>query len=134
MKRITAVFLALGLASCGADPVTGPSAIAGGVWKLQSLQRADLSILEIDQPERYTLEFGEAGALLVRADCNRCSGSYTTSGSSLQVGRLACTLVACPADSHESEFLQVLTAATSHGVRDGVLTIDSTTGALRLER
>jgi heat shock protein HslJ len=128
------LFLALGLASCGADSLTGPSAIAGGVWKLQSLQRADFSILEIDEPERYTLEFGEAGALLVRADCNRCSGSYTSSGASLQVGRLACTLVACPADSHESEFLQVLTGATSHGVVDGVLTIDSTAGALRLER
>lgn len=111
--------------------MTGPDALGDAVWRLRSLTRADRSVLEIAEPDRYTLQF-LAGQVLVRADCNRCSGSYAVDGASLQLGRLACTKVACPTDSHEGDFLQVLDGTRSHAVRDGVLTIESANGSLRL--
>jgi heat shock protein HslJ len=127
----TALLLTLG--ACGSETLTGPSAVMGTVWKLDTLQRVGSPVVVITQPDRYTVEFRDID-LAVRADCNICAGPYTIDGSTLQVGSLACTLVACPPGSHSQDFLAVLTAARSHGVTDDVLTIRSSNGELRFER
>lgn len=133
--RILPLALLLGLAACGDETLTGPSAVQGGVWKLQTLQRAGAAtVTTVAQPERYTIEFRADGQLDVKADCNGCSGPYTLSGASLQVGGLVCTRVACPADSIDQAFLAVLESAQTHGVTDDVLTITSTAGVMTLKR
>ena len=127
--------LLLGLAGCSSETLTGPDAVEGGVWKLQTLQRAGAAtVTTVAQPERYTIEFRPDLQLDVKADCNGCSGPYTLSGSSLQVGGLVCTRVACPADSIDQAFLAVLQGAQTHGVTDEVLTITSTAGEMTLRR
>jgi heat shock protein HslJ len=126
---LTAALLAT---ACGEDPLTGPSALTGQVWKLQSLQRADFSVLTVD-PALYTVEFNDGGRLSARADCNRCAGTYQTSGASLTVGLLACTRAFCGADSLDNQYTAILAAAQSHGVSDGILTIASSNGTLRYQ-
>jgi heat shock protein HslJ len=132
--RALPLALLLGLAACGDDTMTGPSAVQGGVWKLQTLQRGSAAAVTVSQPDRYTIEFREGGLLDVKADCNRCSGPYTLSGSSLQVGNLACTIAVCPADSLDQDFVAVLSGALTHGVKDDVLTITSTAGQMTLKQ
>ncbi len=135
IARVLIVISALIAPACGSDPLTGPSAVTGGVWKLRNLQLPNYSIVEIADPSRYTVEFRDAGQLSVRADCNVCSGSYVMSGGdSLQIGRnMACTQAYCGAASNDAAFLAILTNARAHGVEDETLSIYSD-GVLRLTR
>jgi heat shock protein HslJ len=120
-------------ASCGDDVLTGPSAVTGGVWKLQSLETPVLFV-PVSRPENYTVEFRESGALAVKADCNSCSGTYTISGESLTIGPLACTRAFCGEASLDTAFLAVLTNANSFGVTGSELKIYSSKGTARLNR
>lgn len=132
LRRAWVAWMALAAAGCGGETLTGPSAVTGETWRLRSLQRADFSIVTADDPDRYTIAFGEEARLSVRADCNRCFGSYELDGESFRPGLLACTRAACPADSLDGEFLRILEAGVRLGVRDGVLEIRSDAGVLRL--
>ena len=119
----------------GVDVLTGPSAVIGGVWKLQSLEAAGGgAAVAVNRPENYTVEFRDGGALAVKADCNTCSGTYSIAGSSLTIGTLACTRAFCGAASLDTAFLAVVTNATSFGVLGVDLTIDSPKGSARLNR
>jgi heat shock protein HslJ len=118
----------LALNACDSDTLTGPSAVQGVVWKLQTLEKTGSPSVTISQPDRYTIEFRDT--LAVKADCNTCTGPYSLNGASLTIGNLACTLVACPADSRAQDFLAVLGGAQTHGVKDDVLTITSSMGRL----
>jgi len=121
-------------AGCGGGVLSGPSVVTGGVWKLQSLETPAGGLVRISQPDRYTVEFKDAGVLAVKADCNACGGSYTISGEALQIGPLACTRAFCGSASYDTAFLGVLSDARSLGVRGIELSIDSPKGTLRLVR
>ena len=132
---ITLLALATGLASaCGGGLATGPSAVAGGVWKVRSIETSAGGLVAVNRPENYTVEFGEGGRISARADCNTCSGTYSISGASLQIGALACTRAFCGTDSNDREFLEILGGATKLAVRGIELSIDSPKGTLRLNR
>jgi heat shock protein HslJ len=119
--------------ACGESVLTGPSAVMGGVWKLQRIETTG-GTAAVARPEDYTLEFMEAGRLAVRADCNRCSGSYELSGGDLPIGPLACTRAFCGSASSDVVFLDLLSSAKTLGVRGLELRIDSPRGVLRLSR
>ena len=59
-------------------------------------------------PEQYTLRFESNNRLAVRADCNTCGGRYTLDGSSLSIGDMACTLIACPVPGLDTMFTSAL--------------------------
>ncbi len=120
--------------NCGEGVLTGPSAVVGGVWKTQSIEAPAIGLVPIPQPANYTVEFRDGGQLAVKADCNSCSGTYSISGESLQVGALACTRAFCGSASFDTAFLAVLSNATTFGVRGIELTINSTKGVARMNR
>ena len=122
------------IAGCGGSVLTGPSAVTGAPWKLQSIETLAGGLVGLSRPDNYTLEFADASRLSVKADCNTCSGTYSLSGASLSVGALACTKAFCGAASRDTAFLEVLSNATSIGVRGIELSIDSSRGTLRLTR
>ena len=119
---------------CGGGVLSGPSAVTGGVWKVQSIETLAGGLVGISRPENYTVEFKDGGGLAVKADCNVCSGAYSVSGEALQIGPLACTRAFCGSASSDTVFLDVLSNARSLGVRGIELSIDSTRGTLRLVR
>ena len=118
----------------GEDVLTGPSAVMGGVWKLQSLEAPGIGLVNIPQPANYTVEFRDGGQLAVKADCNSCSGTYAISGESLKIGAMACTAAFCGSASFDTAFLAVLTNANTFGVKGNDLTINSSKGVARLNR
>ncbi len=131
----TLLALATSLASaCGDGVATGPSAVVGGVWKVRIIGTSAGGCVAPSRPENYTVEFGEAGRVSVRADCNVCGGTYSISGASLQFGALACTRAFCGPDSNDRQFLEILGGATRLSVRGIELSIDSPVGTLRLNR
>jgi heat shock protein HslJ len=137
-KKHTIFGLGLALAiiapGCGDETLTGPSAVMGGVWKLQSLEATGIGLVNIPQPSNYTVEFKDGGQLAVKADCNSCSGTYTISGESLTVNAMACTLAFCGSASFDTAFLAVLTNAQTFGVKNNELTINSPKGVARMNR
>jgi putative lipoprotein len=101
----------------GAAPVTAPSpapvasvpaGLAGTLWRVQ-----DLGGESVPADSGGTLDFAEAGRIAGRAFCNRFSGQAEISGSSIRVGPLAATKMACgqAANERESRFLRALQAA-----------------------
>jgi heat shock protein HslJ len=104
---------------------TPTPALVGTLWKLQQIQMSDDTLLVPDQPEHYTAEFLEDGTLLVRADCNRGRGQFsTTDDRSLEVSPIATTLAACPEGSIGNEFVQALSNSGTYFFQDGDLFID----------
>lgn len=125
--------LAAVTSGCGDDDLTGPSAVMGVVWKLQSLEVPGMATAAIPQPTNYTVEFKDGGQMPVKADCNSCSATYVISGDSLTVSAMACTQAYCGAASFDTAFLAVLGNATTFSVKDNELTINSPKGVARLK-
>lgn len=129
------LLVAIAVAACGSgsEVLTGPSAVAGAVWQLRSLE-LPAGLVTVPRPENYTLEFKSGNALSARADCNVCGGSYTISGASLTIGPLACTRAFCGAGSQDVSFLDILGAAQTFGVRGTELSVESPKGIARFGR
>jgi len=120
---IAVIALALAsLAGCGDEDVVDPSAVTGVEWRLESLQRADFSVVR-PEPGLYTLQLDADGSLHARSDCNTCNGGYTLSGSSFTVSALSCTRVFCGETSLDTEYVRALQAAQSLDEDDDRLTV-----------
>jgi para-nitrobenzyl esterase len=102
-----------------ADPATLP----GSRWRLTRIQSMDGSEVAPDDRSKYTLEFGAAGTLTGRADCNRISGRWTASGESISLGPLAMTRAMCPPGSLSDRYARSLEAAVTWMIVGGRLAI-----------
>ncbi len=69
----------------------------------------------------------------VRADCNRGSATYVRNGSTLGIGPIALTRMACPSDSRDADFLKGLGNVSGHLIRgnDLVLTLKVDSGSMQ---
>ena len=134
LKKIAVLLLVsgFGLLSCDGD-VVGPSELQGE-WRLQSLRRADFSVVDIADPARFTARFGEDGRLSVRADCNSCGGTFALEGESLTAGPLACTRAFCPSAPLDTQYVGILDGRSSVDVEDGRLVIRSDRGSATFAR
>ncbi len=76
-------------------------------------------------PANYTLEF-LVGTVNVKADCNTGSGKYTvnTKDSTIKLGPIAISMMACPEGSLDSRFLQQLDAARIYTIEGDTLRLD----------
>lgn len=138
MKKSAALGLLLGIAiltaGCGDDDATSPSAVIGGVWKLQSLEIPGRGLVPIPVPANYTIEFKDGGLVAIKADCNSCSGTYSISGQSMKITASACTTAFCGSASLDTAFLAVLNNANTFEASGNDLTINSPQGVARLKR
>jgi len=150
MRRLIPLTLCFTLAACAATGSGGPvlpglvnappppmaaedSLPLGVVWSWQMTQMSDGAVIVPDGRERYTLEFRPGGTVSVRADCNRGSATYVRSGSTLGIGPVALTRMACAADTRDAEFLKGLGAVSGHLIRgnDLVLTFKVDSGSMQ---
>jgi len=86
----------------------GDALLTGTVWSWRETVMSDDKRIRSDAPERYTLLFQPGGAVTMRADCNRGSGSYTMNGGALSFGPMAMTRAMCPPGSLDGEFTKQL--------------------------
>jgi heat shock protein HslJ len=113
------LLLALGV-GCTNGPTSAPAASAQpapvathlGAWYwIGSITPTEAVVAA--SPERYLVDFAEAGRMQVRADCNRGSGSYTLEAGALAFGPIGLTKMGCAVDSQDREFLSQLASARS---------------------
>jgi heat shock protein HslJ len=110
------LILAVGAMGCDESP-TGPT-IVNVTWKLETVARVGTATITIPNPDQFTVRFEDNSNLTARADCNSCSGRYTLDGTSISIGNLACTLIACPMPGLDQIFstaLQNARTATTSG-------------------
>src|SRR5262245_20339043 len=127
---LVVLLLTLSVARCDENPV-GPTPIRDVTWKLETIERTGAATITVPNPEQFTVRFEDNGNLAVRADCNSCSGRYTLDGSSLSIGSVACTLIACPVPGLDTTFTSVLANVRSVTATEGHLTISGAGFTLR---
>jgi heat shock protein HslJ len=100
------------------------SALAGTTWRLVAVQRrADGRQTPGDRA--YTIAFGAAGKVDVRADCNRGRGTVTTGkGGSLTFGALSMTRAACEPGSLHDLFVGDLPLVRSYTIKGRTLVLN----------
>ena len=115
---------------------TAAAPVTEGVWKLQSFQRVDSTIVPVPDPDRFTIEIAPDGRLAVRADCNRCSASYSQSSGALRVGpAMACTRAFCSTTApFDEQYTAALSDATLVRATATSLEFVSSAGVLKFAR
>ncbi|MFN3162249.1 MAG: META domain-containing protein [Pseudohongiellaceae bacterium] len=137
LRRFKAALLVLfsaGLLACASAPSEAPApempatgnaapvlTLTGTPWQLVEIVAMNDEAFRPLEVEIYTLNFLEDGALAVRADCNRGSGSYARQGSSLEIGDIALTRAMCRPQSLADRFLRELGYVRSFVIEAGNL-------------
>lgn len=96
--------------SAAAGQVASPepgATIPPVVWELRQIATGRF-VTDIADPAAYTVQFLPDGTLLLRADCNIGGGSYRLTGNAIELGGLRITAAACPPQSLDQTFLQLL--------------------------
>ena len=111
------------------------TADTAGQWQWEGLV-SPAGRIEIEQPERYTLELQNGGKVVVRADCNRAQGSQKFDGRALSIRLTSMSKATCASGSLSNRFVTLLEAAAAQRVRGDNLFIDlaSEGGTMRFVR
>ncbi|MCI4675454.1 META domain-containing protein [Candidatus Mycolicibacterium alkanivorans] len=117
----------LALAACGSTP-PAPHPLGGTSWRLLSLESMndEQGTTAVDDPSRYTVEFGTDGRAAFRIDCNRGTSTWQASAASpdsgsLSFGPIATTRMACPQPSLENQVSTALGYVRGFLIKDGLL-------------
>jgi heat shock protein HslJ len=97
--------------------------LAGTEWRLE-----DLGGTGIIDNSQATLAFPEAGRVAGNGSCNRFMGQVTITGSTIKMGPLAGTRMACASEAvgnQEAKYLKALEGATRYEWKDPYLLIYS---------
>jgi heat shock protein HslJ len=112
----TALFASLLMGGCGSginldEPIEGP------VWQLEQLG-SELIEPSSDPRRNAQIQFDRSsGRVTGSGGCNRVTGTYERSGSTLRVRQLGATRMACPSEAssiNETQFFAALQATASY--------------------
>jgi heat shock protein HslJ len=110
-----------------ADPAQIPSSTATGdlggtSWQLVKFQGSDDTTLVPDEGSKYTIAFDRDGGVVVRADCNRGHGSWSSTGpQQIQFSPMALTRAMCPPSPLNDRFVRDWEYIRSYILKDGHL-------------
>jgi heat shock protein HslJ len=112
---------------------TAPPSLVGPLYRWQQTVLSTGQSMTPANPSNYTLQLAADGTAAAQVDCNRASGTYTVSGSSLSLNFLTTTLAACPAGSLGDQYLQQLNSVTSFSFQGGqlILQLAANSGTMR---
>jgi para-nitrobenzyl esterase len=145
VTTVAAAFTLIGCSSTpqpkAADSTAATTAVAtqeltGNPWHWVATQTPVEWIVPAD-PALYTIQFNPDGSAVLRADCNRGRGTYTTGeGGSLAIGPVAITRAMCPPGSLDTKYLQQLSNVAHYFFRGDTLYIDQKidSGTMRFVR
>ncbi len=137
------LLLALPLGACarsndagaGGSGAPAPAqSLAGTAWDLvQYAPAGSTALTPVPDEVTATAEF-TADQVAGSGGCNRFTGGYTSQGSTLDIGPLASTAMACvgPAMAVEADYLARLDEATTFSITDGAMTMSDGTGQVLL--
>ncbi len=95
--------------------------LAGQTWELEQVEYGNDETVTLEEPSRYTLEFGEDNLILLRADCNHGTGTYQQNENQLDLELGILTRAQCPPDSFADQYLRDLEFVSSYVFEQGDL-------------
>ena len=99
-----------------ADPLTGTA------WSLIEFKGSDGTVMRPTGESKYTAAFAREGVVAVQIDCNKGSGSWTSSGpGQIQFGPMATTMMACPPSQLGNKYPRDWGLIRSYAIRNGHL-------------
>jgi heat shock protein HslJ len=128
VSRFVLVALATVLAGCAT--AEAPATLEGSAWQVTSIDGE-----ATPRTDMYRMEF-MGGRASGRFGCNRFSGPYSSTGSTLALGPTISTKMGCPepAGRHESEGLAVLQQEAQLSWAGNQLILSNAGGSISLER
>jgi heat shock protein HslJ len=141
IPAVLAALTALTVAGCSqagaGDPLSGTS---WRLLKIESMAPAEQPDTVIDDPDRYTVEFGPDGRAAMRLDCNRGSATFQTQAAapdsgSLTFGPIGVTRMFCPQPSADAQVGAALGRVRSYLLADGrlYLSLEADSGIMHFE-
>jgi heat shock protein HslJ len=138
----TILVLALPLAACASSDDAGAGgqssapaqSLAGTAWDLaQYAPAGSTALTSVPVGVKATAEF-TADQIAGSSGCNRFSGGYTTDGSTIDLGPLASTAMACVGEAMavEADYLARLDEASTFSVGQGTMTMSNGAGEVVL--
>ena len=106
----------------GIDQPGVQSALAGRTWQLVEIVSMDDRVDTPDDRSLYTVKFVADGTVQIRADCNRGTGSWTSSApGKLEFGQIAATQALCLPGSLHDSYMAQFPWVRSYVMKDGHL-------------
>lgn len=108
------------------DPATAAgqntAELADTAWRLVKIQSMDDTESVPADPSRYTLSFGPDGGVVILADCNRGTTSFSSEAQGeLTFGVIAATQAICPPGSLHDIYMKQFEWVRSYVLEDGHL-------------
>lgn len=88
------------------------TSLLSGEWKLESIADGDAKALFTDREPTISFDLAES-RLGGNAGCNRYNATYKIEGTTITVGPVMSTRMACPNMEGESKFTQIITGAST---------------------
>ena len=124
MIRLAGILLATALlVGCQKDETIAGQTTPDTIWVLTNLNDAPFE-------GRFTIQFGENGAVSGQMDCNRYTATQTAPLPWFELGPIASTKALCPAAQSEQAFSKTLGAAETAELQGNVLLISGPEGEL----
>lgn len=103
-------------------------------WQITGLVIGGDAVASTINGSETPISFGADGVVSGSTGCNAFTGSYTTSGTSLNVGQLATTKKACSQElsGQEQTILDALGNAASYDITGNAMTINDANGVMLL--
>lgn len=135
MLRGILLISVLAAVGCSSDAPTSPTPTSvDGVWRIISIQPAAQAVQTAPVGAQYQVEF-ENPRVVLRVDCNTCTGPFTLNGSTLTIGPpLACTRAGCSTAAYETAVVSLLSGAHEMSATLHNLTLTSSRGTALLQR
>jgi heat shock protein HslJ len=126
-RRRLAVSLALVVLSLLLAACSSGSSLTGKTWKLTAITEkvpAFQGVVPAADQSRYTITFNDGGKADIKADCNNVGATYTTTSSGgITITPGPSTLMACPPDSMDQQYLAGLSQAQTYAISGDQLTL-----------
>lgn len=108
--------------------------LSGTAWVVTGYNNGQQAVVSVIAGTELTADFGADGALSGSAGCNRYTATYEAAGTSLKIGPVGSTRMACAdpagAMTQEMQFLQALETAATYRLDGGRLELRTADGAL----
>jgi heat shock protein HslJ len=116
--------------------VLQPGELTGTTWHATGINNGTGGVASVVAGTDPTAVFDAAGTVSGHAGCNQFNGAAVVDGTSIAIGPLASTKMACAdpaASTQESAFLAALEAATTVQIQGSTLELRDADGALQVQ-
>jgi heat shock protein HslJ len=116
--------------------VNPPAGLPGTAWEVMMVNNGKEAVVGLLTGSKISLNFGTDGRLSGNSGCNTYNGGFEAGGTSLKIGPLASTMMACATPQgvmeQEQQYLAALQNSATYEIAGDTLTIRDASGATQV--